>query len=52
MALAPRQLGLVDYASTFAAMQDFTAARNAANITWLRQAFAAACACTGVRPTV
>ena len=29
MALAPRQLGLVDYASTFAAMQDFTAARNA-----------------------
>jgi lipoyl(octanoyl) transferase len=27
MALAPRQLGLVDYASTFAAMQDFTAAR-------------------------
>ena len=29
MALAPRQLGLVEYASTFAAMQDFTAARNA-----------------------
>ena len=29
MALAPRQLGLVDYASTFAAMQDFTAARDA-----------------------
>ena len=29
MALAPRQLGLVDYASTFAAMQVFTAARNA-----------------------
>ena len=29
MALAPHQLGLVDYASTFAAMQDFTAARDA-----------------------
>jgi lipoyl(octanoyl) transferase len=29
MALAPRQLGLVDYASTFAAMQEFTAARDA-----------------------
>jgi len=29
MALAPRQLGLVEYASTFAAMQDFTAARKA-----------------------
>lgn len=29
MALAPRQLGLVDYASTFAAMQDFTATRDA-----------------------
>ena len=29
MALAPRQLGRVDYASTFAAMQDFTATRNA-----------------------
>ena len=29
MALAPRQLGRVDYASTFAAMQDFTAARDA-----------------------
>ena len=29
MALAPRQLGLVDYASIFAAMQDFTAARDA-----------------------
>ena len=29
MALAPLQLGLVDYASTFAAMQDFTAARKA-----------------------
>jgi lipoyl(octanoyl) transferase len=29
MALAPRQLGQVDYASTFAAMQDFTAARDA-----------------------
>ena len=29
MALAPRQLGLVEYASTFAAMQDFTAARDA-----------------------
>jgi lipoyl(octanoyl) transferase len=29
MALAPRQLGLVDYASTFAAMQEFTATRDA-----------------------
>jgi lipoyl(octanoyl) transferase len=29
MALAPRQLGLVDYASTFAAMQQFTATRDA-----------------------
>ena len=29
MALAPRQLGLVDYASTFAGMQDFTATRDA-----------------------
>ena len=29
MALAPRQLGLVEYASTFAARQDFTAARKA-----------------------
>jgi lipoyl(octanoyl) transferase len=29
MALAPRQLGLVDYASAFAAMQDFTTARDA-----------------------
>ena len=29
MALAPHQLGLVDYASTFAAMQDFTTARDA-----------------------
>jgi lipoyl(octanoyl) transferase len=29
MALAPRQLGLVDYASTFAAMQAFTATRDA-----------------------
>ena len=29
MALAPRQLGLVAYASTFAAMQDFTGARKA-----------------------
>ena len=29
MGLAPRQLGLVDYASTFAAMQEFTAARDA-----------------------
>ena len=29
MGLAPRQLGLVDYASTFAAMQEFTATRDA-----------------------
>ena len=29
MALAPRQLGRVDYVTTFAAMQDFTAARDA-----------------------
>jgi lipoyl(octanoyl) transferase len=29
MALAPRQLGLADYASTFAAMQEFTATRDA-----------------------
>ena len=29
MVLAPRQLGLVDYAGTFAAMQEFTAARKA-----------------------
>ena len=29
MALAPRQLGLVDYASTFAAMQEFTTTRDA-----------------------
>ena len=29
MALAQRQLGLVDYASTFAAMQEFTATRDA-----------------------
>jgi lipoyl(octanoyl) transferase len=29
MALAPHQLGLVDYASTFAAMQDFTTVRDA-----------------------
>jgi lipoyl(octanoyl) transferase len=29
MALAPRQIGLVDYASTFAGMQDFTATRDA-----------------------
>jgi lipoyl(octanoyl) transferase len=29
MALAPRQLGLVDYASTFTGMQDFTATRDA-----------------------
>ena len=29
MALVPRQLGLVDYASTFAGMQDFTATRDA-----------------------
>ena len=29
MALAPRQLGLVDYASTFTAMQEFTATRAA-----------------------
>ena len=28
MALAPRQLGLVEFASTFAAMKDFTGARN------------------------
>ena len=29
MGLAPRQLGLVDYASTFAAMREFTATRDA-----------------------
>ena len=37
MALAPLQLGLVDYASTFAAMQDFTAARkdNTPDALWI-----------------
>ena len=37
MALAPRQLGLVDYASTFAVMQDFTAARkvNTPDALWI-----------------
>ncbi len=37
MALAPRQLGLVDYASTFAGMQDFTAARkdNTPDALWI-----------------
>jgi lipoyl(octanoyl) transferase len=37
MALAPRQLGLVDYATTFAAMQDFTNARdaNTADALWI-----------------
>jgi len=37
MALAPCQLGLVDYASTFAGMQDFTAARknNTPDALWI-----------------